>query len=286
MVSMILFLGHAFVCTYLTKTRTGKHQASTNVENGGGKDAVASSSRVLSGYTTDEKILDLPLASLPMLLEALLAYWYLVYAAFQHIILIVAHGNVDAARIRRDMHVMMAQYVLETILAGTARRCVLLYGKRTWPARAIYEHHLVSAATLLSGDMYTFFFDPALRLMTVYGGLFTSFLAMNINEALMVLQALRLDHPVRAWLRLPKSCFPIESIRIWCVQPAFAHAIAWELYLMYKLIAGWVNGSDAEAAMWLPFLVACFFAHVYTWTFNIRKAKRLFKEGWYKTKDE
>jgi len=286
MVSMVLLFGHLFVCTYITKTRTDNHQTNTHVDNSEGKGAVANSSGILSGYTTDKKMLELPLASLPWLLEALLAYWYLVYAAFRHSVSILAYGTVDAAGIRRDMHVLMAQYVLETALAGAAGRCVLLYGRRTWPARAIYEHHLVSAAMLLSGDIYTSFFDPALRLMTLYGGLFTSFMTMNINEALMVLQALGLDHPVRGWLRLPKSHFPIETIRIWCVQPAFAYAIVWELYLAYKLVAGWVNGSDAEAAMWLPVLVACFLAHVYTWRFNIHKARRLLREGWHKTKGE
>jgi len=283
---MFLLVGHFFVCTCITKTLADKHQTNISVENSGGKDAVANSSRVFTGFTTDKTNPDLPLASLQWLLEALFAYWYLVFASVRHIVLILAFGVVDAASIRRDMHVMIAQYLLESILAGTTGRCVLLYGTRTWPARAIYEHHLVTAAMLLSGEIYTFFFDPALRLMTLYGGMLVSFLSMNINEALMVLQALGLEHPVRGWLRLPKGYFPIESIRIWCVQPAFAHAIVWELYLIYKLAAACVAGSDLEAAMWLPCLVLVLLAHVYTWRFNIAKAKRLVRQGWYKTKGE
>jgi hypothetical protein len=209
-----------------------------------------------------------------------------MYAAFRHIILIQAYGIIDATNIRQDLYVMMCQYFLETVLAGAAGQCVLLYGKRTWQARAIYEHHLVCAAMLLSGEIYTCFFDPELRLLTLYGGLFSSFLGMNSMEACMVSQALGLDKAARGWLRLPGTYFPIETIRIWWSQPALAHTVGWELRLIYKLITNWVNGSDAEAAMWLPCLLLCLFGHTYTWSFNIRKAKRLLREGWYKTKSE
>merc|ERR1711920_545594 len=139
-------------------------------------------------------------------------------------------------------------------------------------------------AILLSGDIYSFVFDPDLRLMTLYGGVFMSFMAMNINEALMVPQALGLDRSVRGLLCLPESHFVIETIRIWAVQPAFAHAIAWELHLTYKLVAGLVSGSDVESAMWLPFVVGVCLAHAYTWSFNISKARKLLRTGWYKTR--
>lgn len=256
--------------------------------------AATNTSRVLTGdttgktngHTTGKKNSDLPLASLPWLLEALFVYWYLVYAALHNFILVQAYGIISPTRIRRDLRIMVFQYFLETILA-VAGRCVLMYGKRrTWTARAIYEHHLVSAVILLSGEIYTCFFDPGLRLMTLYGGLFTSFLAMNTMEAWMVSQALGLNHRVCRWLRLPENYLPLESFRIWCSQPVFANVVLWEIRLTYKLAAGWVDGTDAEAAVWLPFLVCCLLGHIYTWRFNILKAKRLLREGWYKAKDE
>ena len=102
----------------------------------------------------------------------------------------------------------------------------------------------------------------------------------------MVSQALGLDHPVRAWLRLPENYYPIESIRIWWSQPTLAHVVGWELYLTYKLARGWVNGTDAEAAMWLPCVALVLFGHIYTWRYNFLKAMKILREGWYKSKSE